>query len=633
MDRESIRDHLQDYVESITERSKGRDMYICPLCGSGTGRNKSGAFSIDSKDRTRWKCFSCNESGDIFDLIGKYENIPDYVDQLTRAREFLGEPEKITSSAPRKEARPKDDQRNYTEYYRECMKRISEASNYLRSRGISLETAKAYSIGYDPQFIVTGGETWNALIIPTSERSYTARNTNPLAKDRYRNRGEAHLFNLKGLETAQKPVFITEGELDALSIIEAGGEALGLGSTSNTRALTNYLKDHRPSQPLILALDNDKEGERASGELAKALQELDILFYEADIYGDQKDANEALTKQKDLFSQALREAEARAKTREELELAEYMKNCTASHLDAFMGEILDSVNTRAISTGFKNLDNSLDGGLYPGLYIIGAISSLGKTTLVLQLADQIAQQGEDVLIISLEMARAELMSKSLSRLTLLDVLKRKGDTRTAKTARGITSGARYEKYNSEELETIDRAISAYRKYAEHLFIFEGIGNIGAKEIRELVERHKKITGRAPVVIVDYLQILAPSDVRATDKQNTDKNVLELKRISRDYNIPLIGISSFNRSSYKLEVDMEAFKESGAIEYGSDVLIGLQFSGAGEASFNAKEAKRKDPRSVELVILKNRSGRIGENILFNYYPMFNYFQEVGAQDLF
>ena len=79
--------------------------------------------------------------------------------------------------------------------------------------------------------------------------------------------------------------------------------------------------------------------------------------------------------------------------------------------------------------------------------------------------------------------------------------------------------------------------------------------------------------------------------------------------------------------------MEAFKESGAIEYGSDVLIGLQFSGAGEASFNAKEAKRKDPRSVELVILKNRSGRIGENILFNYYPMFNYFQEVGAQDLF
>ena len=51
-------------------------------------------------------------------------------------------------------------------------------------------------------------------------------------------------------------------------------------------------------------------------------------------------------------------------------------------------------------------------------------------------------------------------------------------------------------------------------------------------------------GTNPVVIIDYLQILAPTDIRATDKQNTDKAVLELKRISRDYSVPIIGISSF-----------------------------------------------------------------------------------------
>ena len=72
--------------------------------------------------------------------------------------------------------------------------------------------------------------------------------------------------------------------------------------------------------------------------------------------------------------------------------------------------------------------------------------------------------------------------------------------------------------------------------------------------------------------------------------------------------------------------MEAFKESGTIEYSSDVLIGLQFEGAGERNFDINEAKKKDPRDVELVILKNRNGPMGLKIPYTYYPLFNYFEE-------
>lgn len=72
--------------------------------------------------------------------------------------------------------------------------------------------------------------------------------------------------------------------------------------------------------------------------------------------------------------------------------------------------------------------------------------------------------------------------------------------------------------------------------------------------------------------------------------------------------------------------MEAFKESGAIEYSSDVLIGLQLAGAGGKNFDVNEAKRKDPRDIELVILKNRNGRTGDKIRYSYYPLFNYFVE-------
>ena len=173
---------------------------------------------------------------------------------------------------------------------------------------------------------------------------------------------------------------------------------------------------------------------------------------------------------------------------------------------------------------------------------------------------------------------------------------------------------------------ISEAISEYSKYADKVFISEGVGDIGWRQIRDTVEKHIKYTGAVPVVIIDYLQITEPEDIRATDKQNTDKAVLELKRMSRDYKIPVIGISSFNRVNYKTKVSMESFKESGAIEYSSDVLIGLQLEGTGETNFDVNEAKARDPRTVEFVILKNRNGQTGGKTVFNYYPKFNLFTE-------
>ena len=50
---------------------------------------------------------------------------------------------------------------------------------------------------------------------------------------------------------------------------------------------------------------------------------------------------------------------------------------------------------------------------------------------------------------------------------------------------------------------------------------------------------------------------------------------------------------------------------------------MQLQGAGDKKFDATEAKRKNPREIELVILKNRNVRVGDTINYSYYPMFNY----------
>lgn len=642
--REELKPRLQEYVESITSKSKGHNMYICPLCGSGQGHNHTGAFSIDRKDPTRWKCFSCGEGGDLFDLIGAVENITEPIDQLKRAGELYGV--SVGDTAGLAQNQPKNEQYtdmsihtntythtdsgDYVPYYRECQKHLPETDYYMK-RGLSEATAKKYMLGYDPNYTKsTGGQVWQALIIPTGYTSYVARNTDPQAdsKNRYRKTGQATPFNWRALQTATKPIFIVEGELDALSIIEVGGEAVGLGSTANVDLfINNYVKKHQPAQPLVLALDNDEKGQQATEKLENTLEELGLTTYRLNPAGDHKDANEALIKDREAFTLAVAHAERLEEEALEAEREAYLQTSSYNHLQEFINGIAESVNTPATSTGFYTLDNALEGGLYEGLYIIGAITSLGKTTLALQIADQIADSGRDVLIFSLEMARAELMSKSISRLTLLDVLENGGEVRNAKTNRGITTGSRWTRYSQTEKDLIQRAITSYGKYAQHIFIHEGMGDIGTEYIRETVRKHQLFTGQAPVVLVDYVQILAPHDVRATDKQNTDKAVLELKRISRDFKIPVIGISSFNRASYKEAVTLEAFKESGSLEYGSDVLIGLQLKGAGSKNFNSTEAKKKDPREIELVILKNRNGRTGDKIELEYYPLFNYFKEV------
>jgi len=141
-----------------------------------------------------------------------------------------------------------------------------------------------------------------------------------------------------------------------------------------------------------------------------------------------------------------------------------------------------------------------------------------------------------------------------------------------------------------------------------------------------------------------VQILAPYNVRATDKQNTDDNMRELKRLSRDYAIPVIGISSFNRSNYTHPVNMAAFKESGAVEYSSDVLIGLQYKGM-DYEQDEKESDRQkrirellkeqisiaksgEPQSIQVKVLKNRNGSKGSTVI-NFYPKFNLFEEEEA----
>ena len=635
--------------------------WICPNCSSGSGSKGTG---LTVKNGELITCWSCDLQGDILRIIGAKYNITDNMEIAKKAAELMGlrledygqgnyTTQYNTQQNKKTTPAPELPQMSYKDFILEAAKHIEDTDYH---RGLSLETLKKYNIGYVKDWQQPNSNkkapTNPMLIIPTSDYSYIARRTDTDEQSwKVRKVGAAHPFNSAALYNTESPViFITEGELDALSIIEVGGEAVGTGGTSGTPKLLKILKENgKPAAPLIIAMDNDDAGKAAAERLKAGLEDLgykqgeDFYCDGVNIYNTSKDANQALNDDRANFKMLVDAMQsvptAEAAWKRDKYIAE---TSTREAADNFINNV-KSRHTEAIKSGYKNLDKILDGGLYPGLYFIGALSSLGKTTFTLQMADQIAEQGRDVLIFSLEMSKEELIAKTLSRYTyLIERKKGKRNLDNAKTTRGLLDGSRYNSYNTETLNLIEQAIDQYKKtVAEHLYIIEGQGNIGTEEIKKATEQHIALTGNTPVIIIDYLQMLSPADVRASDKQNTDKAVLELKRLSRDTDSIVIAISSFNRNSYSDDASMTSFKESGAIEYGSDILIALQPKGlkVGDDKTTAKtnktvvkKCKADIERKIELIILKNRNGSTDKKANYLYNTLFNYFEDMGEDSV-
>ena len=628
-------------------------------CLNPAHEDKHPSMSFDSR-RNRCHCFSCGVDYDIFDVMAidtglsgkelfnhvyslynisvEYENSKNQI-----SSKFISQPESTAIAATKIAINKKsqnENRENLTKFFEKCHAAI-EKTDYWKKRGLSKATVDAYNLGY--------WEEKRRFVIPTGEFSYNARATwEADKKERYlKPKGQFELFNLKAIPLAEQPVFVVEGEFDALSIIEAGGIAVALGSSSNLRFI-EFLKSNRPKYPLILALDNDEAGRAGEAKLSEELTKIQMEFVDADITLGFKDANEALVGDRETFIQTVLNARnnvlALLEEKRQKEAAAYYQTAAVNGLSDFIADIEKRHNKDCVSTGFENLDEILDGGFYPGLYIIGAISSLGKTTFALQVADNAAKKGQDVLVFSLEMGKQELIAKSISRISFQKCKSWGSDLDFATTTRNLMNGKSLS--SKERVDFLNECIKGYSDYAGRIFYHIGIGDIGVEKIKSVIARHIRITGKKPLVIIDYLQIIAPFDMRATDKQNTDKAVVELKRASRDYDVPIFAISSFNRENYTSPVNIASFKESGAIEYTSDVLMALQFKGMDY--LKKEDGKYEDEKSrtariiqlrneqeknaeipgkaqeLQLKILKNRNGRKG-GVDLEFHPMFNCFE--------
>lgn len=284
--------------------------------------------------------------------------------------------------------------------------------------------------------------------------------------------------------------------------------------------------------------------------------------------------------------------------------------------ESFSLDMADFALYKNRKTGFDNFDR--DNALYPGLYAIGGVSGCGKTTFIHQIADNLARTGEYVMFFSLEQTKFELTSKGLSRITAQE------NPAFACTALEIRNGKR--------TAAIERAIRIYQSFSDNIELYQCDFDTSVDFIIQTVNDCIVTTGRKPVVVIDYLQILRPSQAserRAkSTKEAVDDTVHALKKLQADNALVMFLISSFNRQNYLTVADFESFKESGLIEYSADFVAALQLTAMNADLLDTQnkliakrefvgEEKKRLPRDIELLVLKNRYGRSYVSYFFTY----------------
>lgn len=671
MDRKTATELIKSKWRELYPADKSKKGIICPICKSGSGKNGTGITEMPGSKHFL-KCWNggCdfNSGGSVVDLymldnhMDPQSDFSKAVDSLAAMLSIQIDPATEKPAAQRgakalsftsEHAAPAaaavgsaQRQVNYSAYYEKCRAALVEseqAQAYLTKRGIETATALICGIGFDPEWksptVIRNqqskGSSWEpnpkpCIIIPSSPSHYVARDIRPAeeipdAEKQFQkmNEGAPAIFGMDRLrEIEPENVFVVEGGFDALSILEAGQMAIALNSTSNAEKLIEELEKQPIATTFVLCLDNDQAGRKAAEKLKEGLRRLNISCVSADICCGRKDPNEALTADRDSFFTSVKRAITSKPDNSSL------------YIDTVMG---DDIKRRRDAgkkkTGFANLDAATGGGLRPGLILLGAISSLGKTTFCSQIADGFAENGNDVIYFSMEQSRLEMISKSLSRRTA------QIDMDSAVTGTQIMDG------DIPANGAVEKAAEQYKAaVGDRLSIVEAGFNCDTMFITDYVRRYHARTGKRPVVFVDYLQILKPGEFPNGRRQDTRETVEECLRqlvlLKRDLDLTIIAIVSLNRSNYLQPFDFEAIKETGLAEYSGDVVWGLQLTCLDDELFTkegklkekrekVKAAKREIPRKVKLCSLKHRGQNPIYEVYFDYYPQYDLF--VPAQD--
>lgn len=257
---------------------------------------------------------------------------------------------------------------------------------------------------------------------------------------------------------------------------------------------------------------------------------------------------------------------------------------------AYYQRVKDNPEYAFCKTGFYDLDKQLGGGMFrQGMYVVGARPGMGKTTLALNIAENIASADKPVLFVSLEMSRVQIISKRIAMASLLSYT-------------DIMTG----RLRDYELKTADSILD---RVITRPFAMTDKSSMTAAEI---LRAAKQVDG-LQAVVVDYLGLVRPSE--EAQKKPRYEQITEisadLKAMAKSLDVPVLVLAQLNRESTNRagsRPQLTDLRDSGAIEQDADAVVLLHRKDYYEAvkdDYTAPEIEE-----VELIVAKNRHANTG-----------------------
>ena len=242
-------------------------------------------------------------------------------------------------------------------------------------------------------------------------------------------------------------------------------------------------------------------------------------------------------------------------------------------------------------TGFKTLDAKLGGGMFrKGMYIIGARPGMGKTTLGVNIAENIARRNKNVLVISLEMSDIQIMAKRIANEAKMSYNKLlAGGLSVTERGQAVEVAAML---SNRPFDLIDKSKMT-------------VADIGraARQIKGL-----------EAIVVDYLGLIRPDETNSSKPRYEEMTDISanLKALAKLLGIPIVVLCQLNRESTKgadKRPHLQDLRDTGAIEQDADAVI-LLHRPEYYADKNAKDYVEPVFEQIEMIVAKNRHGETG-----------------------
>lgn len=278
-----------------------------------------------------------------------------------------------------------------------------------------------------------------------------------------------------------------------------------------------------------------------------------------------------------------------------------IKNILAEAFDRIDELHREKGKLRGVPTGFTELDKLLAGLQKSDLIIIAARPSVGKTSLALDIARQVAiKEKIPTGIFSLEMSKEQLVDRMLCAEAGVDLWK-------------MRTGRLSDKNEDGDFPRIGHAMGSL---SEAPIFIDDSATANIMEIRTKARRLQAEHGLG-LIIVDYLQLMESRGRTDNRVQEVAEITRSLKAISRELNIPVLALSQLSRAvemSTPAIPKLSHLRESGSIEQDADVVMFI-YRKSTDRSFKPDEIPPEEKNIAEIHIAKHRNGPTGLIKLF------------------